>query len=407
MINNFFDYFSLAANNLKRRKTRSWLTMIGIFISIATIFVLISLSLGLQGAVEEQFRQLGTDKFFITPGSQLGPPGTDTGARMTIKDVNQILKVSGVKEVTYMVIGNGKIEFDNELRFNMIIGVDLVTGGLYFESGGIKAIDGRTLMVGDDNDVGLGYDYSYGRAFSKRIVVGDTIKINDKKFKVRGIMSKIGNPADDKNIYIPISVARELFNVTDERVDYITIQITSGSDINDVASKVEKKLRQSRGVTDKNQDFIVLTPEEILGSFDSILSIITGFLIGIAFISLIVGAVGIANTMYTSVVERTKEIGVMKAIGARNSSILTIFIMEAGMLGFIGGLVGVVLGIILGKSLEFIAVNFIGTNLLVAALPLWLILSCLLFSFLIGAISGALPALRASRIITVNALRYE
>jgi putative ABC transport system permease protein len=376
------DYFLLSFQNLKRRKTQSWLTMIGIFISIATIFVLISLSIGLQNAVEEQFRILGTDKFFITPGGQLSAPGTDAGAKLYMGDINQIMKVSGVKKVSYMVIGNAKLEFDKQLRFNTVIGLGLDTGDLYFESGSIKA-------------------------FTNPLIVGDNIKINDKNFKVRGIMSKIGNPVDDKNVYIPIDAARELFNITDERVDYLTIQINDGENILEVAKNVEKKLRQYRGVTEKNQDFVLLTPEELLGSFGSILSIITGFLLGIAGISLIVGAVGIANTMYTSVVERTKEIGVMKAIGARNSDILTIFVIEAGMLGLIGGAVGIILGIILGKSLEFIAVNFIGTNLLVAAIPIWLIFACLLFSFIIGAISGAFPAYRAAKIVTVDALRYE
>ncbi|MEK6918721.1 MAG: ABC transporter permease [Nanoarchaeota archaeon] len=401
------DYFFLATNNLKRRKVRSWLTMIGIFISIATIFILISLSLGLQNAVTEQFRQLGTDKFFVSAGGNNGPPGTDTGAHFTLDDVEQIGKVPGVKKVTYMVVGNAKLEFNNEVRFNIVIGIDLETADLYFESGGFKVKDGRALMVGDEADVGLGYDYSYSKAFTVPVKVGDSIKINDKRFKVRGIMARIGNPADDKNIYMPDSVARDLFNISDDRVDYVTVQVSPGADVKDVALKVEKRLRQYRGVTEKNQDFNIMTPEEILKSFGSILSIVTGFLLGIAGISLVVGAVGIANTMYTSVVERTREIGVMKAIGARNSSILTIFIIEAGMIGLVGGAIGVVLGIFLAKSLEFIAVNFLGTNLLAAAIPWWLIVSCLLFSFLIGAISGAFPAMRAAKIVTVKALRYE
>ena len=162
-----------------------------------------------------------------------------------------------------------------------------------------------------------------------------------------------------------------------------------------------------RHVNDKTIDFTILTPEELLNSFGAILTIITAFLISVAGISLIVGAIGIANTMYTSVLERTKEIGVMKAIGARNSDILLIFVIEAGLIGAVGGLIGVLIGIGFSKSVEYIAVHQLGTNLLKAALPWYLIFGCIFFSFLIGAVSGILPARQASRIKVVDAIRYE
>ena len=129
--------------------------------------------------------------------------------------------------------------------------------------------------------------------------------------------------------------------------------------------------------------------------------------LGVAGISLIVGGLGIANTMYTGVIERTKEIGAMKAIGAKNSDIMWIFVIESGLLGFVGGVVGVLLGMIIGKIVEFIAVSQLGTNLLQVATPLWLIFGCLAFAFFVGAISGLWPALRAAKIKPVDALRYE
>ena len=126
-----------------------------------------------------------------------------------------------------------------------------------------------------------------------------------------------------------------------------------------------------------------------------------------AAISLLVGGIGIANTMYTSVLERTKEIGVMKSVGAKNSDITLIFLIESGLLGLVGGIIGIVLGVGIGQIVEYIAINRLGTTLLQVSTPFWLIISCLLFAFLAGAAFGTLPALRAAKINPTEALRYE
>jgi len=144
-----------------------------------------------------------------------------------------------------------------------------------------------------------------------------------------------------------------------------------------------------------------------LGAFGTILNIITAFLAGIAAISLVVGGIGIMNTMYTSVLERTKEIGVMKAVGAKNSDVLWIFLIESGLIGLVGGLIGVLLGFGAAKLIEFIVVEQLNTNLLRAAAPPILIFGCLAFAFLVGAVSGVWPAWRATKIKIVDALRYE
>jgi len=147
----------------------------------------------------------------------------------------------------------------------------------------------------------------------------------------------VGNPADDKNIIMSFEDMQEMFN-TQNRVEYIYIQVDAGEDIREVAARVEKRLMSFRGVNEKTKDFIILTPEELLGAFGIILDVITYFLLGIAAISLLVGGIGIANTMYTSVLERTKEIGVMKAIGAKNRDVLLIFLIESGYIGAVGDL---------------------------------------------------------------------
>jgi putative ABC transport system permease protein len=288
----------------------------------------------------------------------------------------------------------------------MVAGIPTEKIGLLIESLSLKIDDGQFIEKGDVGKVTLGYDYKYANIFEKPITTGDKILLNDKPFRVSGIVARIGNPSDDRNIYMSLEDMKEFFN-TGERIDEIIVQINDGENIKDVADRVEKKLRTSRDVTEKTQDFIVLTPEELLNSFGNILTIITAFLGGIAAISLIVGGVGIANTMYTSVIERTKEIGIMKAVGAKNKDILWIFLIESGLLGIMGALVGVILGYIASNVLVYIVTNLYNTNLLRVAAPWYLTIGCLLFGFIIGAISGILPAWQASKTKVVDALRYE
>ena len=399
------DYFKLALRNLQKRKVRTWLTMIGIFISIATIFMLISLSLGLQNAVKEQFEALGTDKFFIQPATGfLGPPGTVGGVILTKDDVDTVKSVRGVKQVTYYLAGNAKVEFNDVIRYHMVWGV-FTDNDLYIEIGNYKAEEGRFLSEGDSGVI-LGNHHKTKNLFGKPVNVGNKITMNDQDFKVRGILELVGNPDDDRIIIMDIGSARDFLDIP-ERVDWIVIQVDEGEDIIEVSERVEEKLRKSRDVTEGTQDFSILTPEELLGSFQNILNIVTAFLAGVAAISLFVGGVGIANTMYTSVIERTKEIGLMKAIGAKNKDVLMIFLIESGLLGLVGAIIGVSLGYGVSKGIEYIAVNQLGTALLQAAAPAWLVIGSLGFGFIVGAVSGTLPALKASKTNVVDALRYE
>jgi putative ABC transport system permease protein len=401
------DYLIMALRNLRKRRLRTWLTVLGIFIAVATIFILISLSLGLQNAVTEQFRTLGSDKIIIMPKGLAGVPGSGGAVELTIKDVGAVKKVSGVKDVAYFTINNVKIEFNSQQRYYLAIGVPLDDLKVYqtvIEASGLKIDEGRFIEKEDSFDIMIGSQYK--TVFSKPVKVGDKIKLNGHDFNVVGILKTIGNPSDDQSIYLPFKTAQEFFS-TNDRVDEIFIQIDAGSNITSVADKVEVKLRKFRGVTEKTQDFSILTPEELLSSIGTILNIITAFLAGIAAISLIVGGIGIANTMYTSVLERTREIGTLKAIGAKNKDILTIFLIESGLLGLVGGIIGVIIGIAIGELTGYIAVVYLATNLLRPAFPAYLIIGSLLFSFLIGSASGFFPALQAAKLRPVEALRYE
>ena len=401
------DFINLAIRNLRKRKLRSFLTLIGIFISVMTIFVLISVSLGLEEAVEEQFRLLGTDKFFIQPRGQLAGPGTGGAVELTKKDLEVVRKVTGVKEASPWAATPAKIEHSDEARYTNVIGIELETSDLFVETGTYESIEGRLLEEGDKGNIMIGSQYKFNNFFKKPVKVGDEFLINDEKeFEVKGILKPIGNPGDDRLIYMPLEDFRTLFEILD-RIDTIVVQVDEEENLLEVSERVQRKLLNSRGLDEETRDFFILTPEELLETFGTVLNIITIFLVGVAGISLLVGGIGIANTMYTSVLERTKEIGVMKAIGAKNSDIIYIFVIEAGLLGLIGGIIGIAFGFGISKFIEFIAIKQLGTTLLRATTPFYLFIGCLAFAFFVGAISGMLPALRASKISPVEALRYE
>ena len=201
------DYFKLAIKNLRKRGLRSWLTMLGIFISVATIFVLVSLSLGLQGAVKEQFETLGTDKLIIQPATGfLGPPGSVGGVILTEKDIDVISKVQGVKDYSYFVAGNAKVEFAKETRYMIVWGVPPEHMNVYDEVGSFKIAEGRNLEKGDKNSVVLGNLFKTGNVIGKPVNAGNKLTINDEDFKVRGILELIGNPDDDRAIMLNLEI---------------------------------------------------------------------------------------------------------------------------------------------------------------------------------------------------------
>ena len=185
----------------------------------------------------------------------------------------------------------------------------------------------------------------------------------------------------------------------------IGVQIKQGFDLNEIVGLTENKLRKDRHQKIGEEDFEITTPQEFLDSVNNILIVVQILLIGIATISLIVGGIGIANTMYTSVLERNREIGIMKAIGAKNKEILTIFMIESGLLGLTGGLIGLILGIIIAKGVEYGAYASFGESILKATFSPALIIGALIFAFVLGAISGTLPAQQAAKLKPVDALR--
>lgn len=401
------DYFSLAFNNLKRRKLRSWLTMIGIFIGIAAVVALISLGQGLQGYIEGEFEKLGKDKIMIMP-RVFAPPGsiTSESLMLTDKDLEFIQGINGVESAAGYVSKYGQVIFKGESEIVFVGGLDPEDNEFWLEMGFGDMEDGRQLRKGEKYKVFVGYNHIYGDLWKKPLRVGGTIEIEGQEYKIVGVMKRIGNPEDDKAVFIPKETFREVFNVPEEE-SVIMLKTEPGYDPEDVAETIETKLRKFRGEEKDQETFTVQTSEQLLETFSNIFGVVQAVLVGIAAISLLVGGIGIMNTMYTAVLERTKEIGTMKAIGAKNSDILYIFLFESGLLGLVGGAIGILIGVGLAKGTEYVATTVLGTPFLQAALPLYLIFGALTFSFLIGTASGIFPALQAAKLKPADALRYE
>jgi len=401
------DHFSLAFNNLRRRKLRSWLTMIGIFIGIAAVVALMSLGQGLQNAITEQFEMLGSDKIIIRPKGMGLPGSAGDSLKLTLKDLKVIENVRGVEYASGYLTKQGQAKYKGEAGIGFVNGLTEIDFERMMKMAGLEILEGRGLKDTDKFKVVVGYNHIYKKdTWEKPMRVGTTIEIEGYEFKVIGVLSKIGNPIDDTSLYVQKDVLREILNIGDEE-SQILAKVASGFDPEDVAETVERKLRQSRGEKEGDETFNVQTSEQLLETFGNIFGVVQAVLVGIAGISLIVGGIGIMNTMYTAVIERTKEIGTMKAVGARNSDILYIFLFEAGLLGLVGGAIGVVIGYGLGKSAELMATQALGTNLLQAAFPLTLIFGALAFSFVVGCIAGVAPAYQAAKLKPADALRYE
>ncbi|OYT43689.1 MAG: ABC transporter permease [Candidatus Aenigmarchaeota archaeon ex4484_56] len=401
-----FDLIKFSFKGLTHRKLRSWLTILGIFIGISAVVGLISLSQGMQDAITKQFEELGTDKITIAPGTAIfGSQAAFTSARLREKDLETIKRVKSVESAAGMIISNAVITFRDEEKTSFITGIPLDENSreVLKNSQSFEILEGRDLKQGDKYKAIVGYDIAKDDFFSKEVHIRDKIIIGGKEFKVIGILNKIGNRMDDSTIVIPIDTAKKIFNIED---DYrmIIAKIKSGEEPSDVAEDIKRALRRERGLKEGEEDFAVETTEDLVNSFKSILGIISVVLIGVAAISLLVGGVGIMNTTYTSVLERTRDIGIMKAIGAKDIDILIIFLFESGFIGLVGGIIGCILGITFALIITQFA-SAAGYGFIEIKISAELILFAIGFSFIVGAISGILPARRASKLQPVEALR--
>jgi putative ABC transport system permease protein len=380
--------------------------MIGIFIGITAVVSLISLGQGMQASINYEFEKIGKNRIMITPGSgQFGPSGGSmfTGA-MTEDDLKIVRKVKGVDIATATISKDGKVKFKDEVDFMSVWGYgtdqDAVT--LTKRTSFLDIEEGRQLKKGDKYKAVIGHNVAYEN-FEKEISIGDKLIIEDIEFKVVGIQKKAGTGVHDSLVRIPIEQAREIYDEPEE-ISTIFALTELTEEPSEVADSITKSLRRYRDVKEGDEDFTVQTAEQMISRLNMILGIVTIFVVGIAAISLVVGGIGIMNTMYTTVLERTREIGIMKSIGARNSSVLLIFLFESGILGLAGGIVGVLLGLGIAKAGEMIAQR-LGADIFRASFSPVIIFGALAFAYFVGTLSGILPARQASKMNPVDALR--
>lgn len=401
-----FDYISLALRNIRKRGIRSWLTMLGIFIGIAAVVSLISLGNGLQNAITGQFSQLGADKLTVSSAETgFGPPGSTAVRRLNEHDLNIIRRIPGVDYAVPRLVRTASVEYNEYSQFRYIGSMPETEREvrLIYESMGIEVEQGRLLTADDRKKVILGNDFT-DNSFGKKIRVGSIITIQGEDFQVIGILKKASTFIINSVVLMPEDDMKSILDIGDE-IDIITVQ-TQGKDVTSrVAKEIETAMRRDRNQKMGEEDFSVQTPEQSLQSVNSILLVINAVIVGIAAISLIVGGIGITNTMYTAVLERTKEIGVMKAVGAQNKDVLMIFLAESSLMGMVGGIVGATIGLTVAYLVSFAATSAFPAIDFRVTFSFPVVIGSILFALAVGTVSGIVPALQAARMKPVEAFR--
>jgi putative ABC transport system permease protein len=395
-------------NNIKQSKARSILTVLSIFVGIATIFIFVSYGWGLYDYIDEFTSSSSADKLMIQSKGGF-VPGLDTTFPLLDSDLEVVEGTPGIYEATGVHMGAGEVVQDDSKKYVFIMSYDPEVP-MVMELSDIEVIEGRALKKSDSGKVTLGYNYLLkNKIFPKSYSLNSKINVQGVDLRIVGFYEKVGNPQDDSNIYITNDFADAILGEigSDVELPYGMIIARAEKDIVDeVGDRVKEKLRRHRDLDKGKEDFSVQSYADLLESFTVVLNIIIGFILLIAFISVIVSAVNTANTMITSVLERFKEIGVLKSIGARNSEIFKIFLFESGFLGFVAGVIGVTIGW-LGANIGAGILDNLGYGFLSPHYSWTLFVGCVAFATLTGAISGVIPAWRASKINAVDALRYE
>lgn len=401
MINQENINYSL--RNLNHRKSRSLLTIFSILIGIATIFIFVSFGHGLYNYIDSVTSASSANKIIVM-AKGIGLPGTDDSFKLNDDDLRAVEKSAGVYEASGVYYDVVQVKKRNKLIYTFLIAYAPQTP-LIMDVFNIGVEEGRMLKKGDKKSAVFGYNYLLDdKIFEKGLELNDVVEINGEKIKVIGFMESIGNPQDDSQIYVTNDYFEELIP---EKDTYAQIVARTDTKIIDkTISNVERNLRKQRNLEEGKEDFFVQSFEGMIESYSGALDIIIAFVILIALISILVSAINTANTMITSVLERFKEIGILKAIGSRNSTIFHIFLFESAFLGFVAGCIGVLLGFGFTSVAEYI-LNNLGWGLLSPYYTPSLFIGCILFATLTGAVSGVIPALRASKTNIVEAIRYE
>lgn len=412
------ESFWLAWRSLMVNKMRSGLTMLGIIIGIFAVIVLISIGRGLETIVNQEFNSIGSNLLFVfpvAPGTKAGsgPPSTRGSLGISNEDVaamTDAARAPDVKSLAPATANRGVVSFGREDAETQIQGVTPefetvrnthVAAGAFISDDDVKG-DARVIVLGQ-TVVGHLFEESQNP-------IGQTVRVNDTPFRVIGLLAKQGGGAfgdQDNVVLIPLSVAQyRLFQNRNQKgkylVDVVFVQAVSEDRMDAAALQITNILREQHNIQFRDlDDFQVITQKEILSAAGQITGAVTLFLGIIAAISLLVGGIGIMNIMLVSVTERTREIGLRKAVGAKRRDILLQFLIESMVLSIIGGVVGILLGTLGARVAELLVQD------LTTVVSVDIILLATLVSAAIGMFFGIYPAYRAASLNPIDALRYE
>ena len=398
------DHLLSALTALRANKVRSALTMLGVIIGVLAVTLLVSVGDGARAYLDQTLTSIGTNLLTIQPGRRetrggFGPPMSNVAKPLTMDDVDALQRQSGLlRGVTGAVIGGGTVRYLGRERDTMVFGVgpafsDLrnmhVDVGTFVRDEDVTsrrrvAILGRTVvkeLFGDENPL------------------GKPIRVADGRFRVVGVMeshgASFGFDMDDM-VFIPVTTAEDLF--AQDHVSQIITAARSKDDVPQAMEEIDQILARRRN---GEVNFTVQSQDDLMSAFGTLTTGLTWALLAIASVSLVVGGIGIMNIMLVSVRERTREIGVRRALGATQSDILWQFLIEAVALASVGGLLGMAMGLGIVTLV----------NRFVPALPLrfspWIAAVAFGAAFVVGVVSGVVPARRAARLDPVDALRYE
>jgi putative ABC transport system permease protein len=419
---NLLASLEVAVRAILVNKMRSALTMLGIIIGISAVIILVSVGRGVQMMVAEQMQQVGSNLLFVIPGELEASSTTMKSnflrsanvSTLTLGDAEAIADTANapaVRDVAPEFIGSGTVVYGNR---NAQVNVSGVTPG-YSTVRSFYPVLGRFIT---NNDLETNARVAVlGQAVVEDVFqvginpIGQTIRINRVPFRVVGVMEEKGGTAfsnEDDVVFVPLTTAQSrLFGGRSVSGDYTVSVIyataVDESQIDVARGEITRLLRRRHGLiysTDED-DFAVLTQEDISAVLGSLTAVLTGFLGLIATISLVVGGIGIMNIMLVSVTERTREIGIRKAVGAKRRDVLAQFLIEAISLSMVGGGVGILIGltgtVVASRMIEDLELSISPSTILLATG----------FSIVVGVFFGIYPAMRASRLNPIDSLRYE